>query len=131
MIDGLRCLLYRRLDWFRRTAFATRFVYHGVPVRIGTAVTVEGRVTRVVGAETDGDVTFNITLDDGTCRHCEVTPCAPDAIRRLALGLAVNARVRVSGTDRFDPKHVGDGGHVTSKGWQEVHPVTGIEVLNG
>ncbi len=128
---NLRCWFYRALDRFRFTAAATTAIYHGVPVRIlRRACTVEGIVIRVEGNEADGDVTFDIRLDDGTERHCEVTPCAPSAIRRIAQGMPLAARVRVSGDERFDPAHLGDGGHLTEGGWKELHPVTGIEVIN-
>lgn len=128
---NVRCWLYRALDRFRFTAAATKAFYHGEPVRIlRRACTVEGIVIRVVGSEADGDVTFDLLLDDGTQRHVEVTPCAPSNLRRIAQGMPTDARVRVSGDERFDPAHRGDGGHVMEGGWTEIHPCTGIEVLS-
>lgn len=126
---NLRCLAYRALDRFKRSALGARSFYRGVPIRVNGPVTVDGRVTRATSSEPDGDCTFDLTLDDGSFRHCEITPCQPAALRRLACSLKVGARVRVSGIDRFDPAHIGDGGHLGSDGWEEVHPVTGIEVL--
>ena len=126
---NLRCWAYKALDRFRFTALATKAFYHGVPVQtLRRACTLEGVVVRVRGNEADGDVTFDIRLDDGSERHCEVTPCAPSAVRRIAQGMPIEARVRVSGDERFDPAHLGDGGHIEG-GWKEVHPTTGIEVL--
>ena len=127
---NLPCLAYRAWDRFKRTAVATKAWYHGVPIRtLQRDCTVDGNVIRVQGREVDGDVTFDIRLDDGSERHVEVTPCAPSAIRRIAQGMPVGARVRVSGEERFDPAHVGDGGHLGSSGWREIHPCERIEVL--
>jgi hypothetical protein len=128
---NLRCAAYRVLDRFRKSPIASWLFYHGQRVMVLQDVcTVDGVVVRVVGNEADGDVTFNIVLDDGSYRHCEITPCAPEAIRRIAFGLPIGARVRVSGEERYDPPHLLDGSDFSPLGWREVHPVTRIEVLS-
>ena len=128
---NLPCLAARAWDRFKRSTVATKAFYHGVPIRtLRRNCTVEGVVIRVKGREIDGDVTFDIRLDDGSERHCEVmTACVPGAVRRIAQGMPIGARVRVSGEERFDPAHFGDGGHLGSAGWTEIHPCEQIEVV--
>ncbi len=122
---NLRCLAYRALDRFRRTAVATKLIYHGVPVRtVQPTCTVLGLVTKVPAPEVDGDTTFDVLLMDAAeSRHCEVTPCAPASLRAQARALRLGQIVELSGEERFDPAHLGG-----IAGWLEIHPVTSIIV---
>ena len=120
----MNCGEYQRLDAFRRSFWA-RFIYYGQVVKEYGPVSVTGTVTRACSDETDGDCTFDIRDEDGAPWHCEITPCALEAVRAYARALRTNDRVIVRGTKRWDPPHILGG----LKGKWEVHPVSEIERL--
>lgn len=116
----MTCLGYRLLERARRSWLVARLVYGGDRVRLKAQRAIVGAVVRTPSHETDGDCTFDVQTDAGVVWHCEVTPCATDALRRVAYGLPLGARVYVHGTERWDPAHFGSAGR------QEIHPVSTI-----
>lgn len=136
---SLRCLAYRVLDRARRTALLRWACYHGTSMQIRPDVTAIGTVRSVGVAESDGDVTFHLEIDQpddrGPFRHCELTPCDPDAVRQIVRALQVGDRIYVRGDERFDPHHVFDGGGPDGAtqpqaGWWEFHGITDLTVLH-
>ena len=120
-----RCWGYKALDWFRFTPVASKLFYGGQSVKYTRKnITVTGIVSSPPDKAEDGDVTFGLQSEQDGFRHCEVTPCAPDRVRKIAQSLKAGDCVAVSGHERFDPPHVGGG-----TGWLEVHPVTDIVVV--
>ena len=120
---NLKCLGYKALDRFRKSRLGAKMFYSGVMITSKPNVIVCGTVIRAVEPETDGDLCFDVTLEDGQYRHCEVTPCANDETKKRAQVLKVGMKVQLTGDERFDPKHLG------TAGWWEIHPVNSIEVL--
>ena len=116
------CAGYKRLEWFRFSQLA-RLLYFGARVQTFGPIIVGGTITRAVSDEADGDCTFDVRDAHGQRWHCEITPCAPDALRVFAKQFVIGDRVRVSGTKRWDPAHLFGG----STGQWEVHPVDNLE----
>lgn len=121
---GLPCWAYKIYFSFKQTSLASKLFFGGDKFQVFGPKTITGTVLSHESNGVDGDVNFNVQGDDGIEWHCEVTPCASNELRKLAISLAVGSRVGVSGTEAFDPPHLGESG-----GGHEIHPVSTIVVL--
>lgn len=132
---GLSCAAYKSLDWFKRTWLASKVIFHGQKFERFEVITAEGVVLAPEHAAQDGDRTFNVAVSgfincvplqpwmNVVNWHCELEPCADDALKAQAAALKAGDKVRITGNRLYDPTHFSIQGH-----W-EIHPVTAIEVL--
>lgn len=129
--------MYKTLDLAKRSGILLP-LYHGRMTKIIPNVSATGTVKSVGNQESDGDVTFHLEIDHpddrGPFRHCELTPCDPDAVRALVLTLKPGDRIAITGDERFDPHHVfdeggPDGSAHDGEGWWEFHYIHAISLL--
>lgn len=121
----MRCALYHLYDWLKQTPLGRAFYVGGSFHHLGT-IDISGNVLHCEHLASDGDMCFDLAAASGSF-HCEVTPCAPLGVRRMAKRLAIGQRVRVTGVFTYDPDHWFFG---WKKGGQhEVHPVQSITLL--
>lgn len=136
----MRCAAYRALNWVKKTPFALPFYGFKRFQQFGP-IAIAGTLCRcnhksVVRVSTDGDECFDIITSSGKRWHCEVTPCSPAAFRAMTSRLPIGARLVVRGTQAYDPNHsllpfvgIYIKGLLFRGGKDEIHPVTGIDVL--
>ena len=103
------CLITSRMYWAVDLAtYATSGTYH-------THIQVDGYVN-YTACEADGDIHIRMTPAIGNSSPFIIAECMPEL---PCVRPALNSHIRVKGISRRDSEH----------GWNEVHPVESIVIL--